>query len=343
MKRIQIVLLGFGNVAQSLLQLLEKNAGYEREGVVVEVQTIFDRSGGVVVVGRPARALVDIKRREGTVTRVPGAKRLSVEEALDSAGAGSILVDTSVTDASTGEPGLTSARLALARGISVVFASKGPLVAAQSELVALAREKGVRLGASAAVGIPLPSIEVGIYGCRGARVHRFRGVLNDTTNQILRDLQSGIALESSIERARIAGTIEEDPRLDLQGWDAAYKLLILARALWEPGLSLSDVHTSGVELVDAARLEEARRQRQRLRLVALGEREGSGGVRLETFVRGLDQDDPLYHLGPGHKAVVLETDVMGMLTVSSTGGGPLATAACVMKDVLNIASRPTPF
>ncbi|HXV65320.1 MAG TPA: hypothetical protein VEK15_31785 [Vicinamibacteria bacterium] len=343
MKTIPIVLLGFGNVAQSLLQLLEKNDRYEGEGVVVEVRAIFDRGGGIVVGSRKAGTLVDIKRREGSVTRVPGVDRLSVEEALDSAGAGSILVDTSVTDASTGEPGLTPARLALARGISVVFASKGPLVVAQSELVARAREKGVRLGASAAVGIPLPSIEVGVYGCRGARVHRFRGILNDTTNQILRDLEAGITLESSIERARIAGTIEEDPRLDLEGWDAAYKLLILARALWEPGLSLSDAHTSGVEIVDAERLEEARRQRQRLRLVASGERDGAGGVLLETSVQALDQDDPFYHLGPGHKAVVLETDVMGSLTVSSTRGGPLATAACVVKDVLNIASRPSPF
>ena len=98
-----------------------------------------------------------------------------------------------------------------------MFASKGPLVARYSELVDLAKQHGARLGASAAVGIPLPSIEVGVLGVRGAGLRRFRGVFNDTANQILRDLESGISLDSAVERARMEGTIEEDPRLESGG------------------------------------------------------------------------------------------------------------------------------
>jgi homoserine dehydrogenase len=225
----------------------------------------------------------------------------------------------------------------------VVFASKGPLVAAFAELTGLARSTGARIGASAAIGVPLPSLEVGLLGLRGAGVTRFRGILNDTTNSILRDLESGQSLEAAIERARLAGTIEEDPRLDVEGWDAAYKLLILARALWSPALSLADAETRGVAAIGRKELDEARSRRRRIRLVATAEHLAGSKIRLHTAPQPLDPDDPLYSLGPGEKAVVFETTTMGAITVRSTRGGPVATAACVIKDLLNIGAPLGPF
>ncbi len=240
MKDIRIVLLGFGNVAQAVLRLLEENDSYRAEGVTLSLHSVFDRGGGIRVDANRAPALIAAKREGKTVASLAGAARITLQEALDETRGEGILVDSSITNADTGGPGLGPARQALERGTPVVFASKGPLVAAFDELSALARANGARLGASAAVGIPLPSLEVGALGLRGARVRRFRGILNDTTNQFFRDLEAGIPLEDSIAKARLAGTIEEDPRLDLEGWDAAYKLLILARVLWNPKLSLAD-------------------------------------------------------------------------------------------------------
>lgn len=343
MQKAPIVLLGFGNVAQSLLRLIDDNDGYRREGVEVTLAAVFDRRGGVLGAGQTTKDFVRAKREHGTVTAVASANRVTLEEALDSTGPGGVLVDASVTDARTGEPGLSPSRVALGRGMPVVYASKGPLVVAQEELVGLALEKGVSLGASAAVGIPLPSFEVGLRACRGARVKKLRGILNDTSNQILRDMEAGISLEKSIERARIAGTIEEDPRLDVEGWDAAYKLLILARALWDPSLTLESVDTEGVGEVSAKDLEGARQARKRIRHVATGELGPNGEVRLRTRAEALGSEDPIYSLQPGEKAVVFETDVMGTLTSKTSRGGPSATAACVIKDVLNIVAPPRPF
>jgi homoserine dehydrogenase len=287
--------------------------------------------------------LITAKQQKRTVAALDGGSSIRWEEALESSGRSAILVDTSVTDAAAGGPGLAPALRALDKGIPVVFASKGPLVVAFADLVRRARQSGTRIGASAAVGIPLPSIEVGVLGLRGAGVSRFRGVLNDTTNQILRDLESGISLEDSVERARLAGTIEEDPRLDLEGWDAAYKLLILACAIWDPSLSLEAAETRGVAAIGKKELDEARSWRKRIRLVARGERSAAGEVSLTTEPESLSSDDPLYHLSPGEKAVVFETDTMGTITLKSSKGGPLATAGCVVKDVLNIAAPPAPF
>jgi homoserine dehydrogenase len=342
-KEIRIVLLGFGNVGQALLRLLEENDGYRGEGAAISVHSVFDRGGGIRARKGEAEALVATKREKKTIAAVDAARALRLEDALEETRAEGILVDTSITDAETGGPGLAPARSALERGTSVVFASKGPLVVAFDELSRLARSSGARIGASAAVGIPLPSLEVGVLGLRGAGITRFRGVLNDTTNQILRDLESGIALEESIARARLAGTIEEDPRLDLEGWDAAYKLLILARAIWMPTLSLGDAETRGVSAIGKAELDEARSRRKRIRLVATGERSSSGEIGLRTEPEALDAEDPLYLLGPGEKALVFETASMGTITLRSSKGGPVATAACVIKDVLNLGAPPRPL
>ena len=343
MKEIRILLLGFGNVGQALLRLLEENDAYRGEGAAISLHSVFDRGGGIRADTREGASLVAAKREKKTVAALEGARPVGLEEALEETGEAGILVDTTITDAVTGGPGLPPARLALERGTSVVFASKGPLVAAFGELSSLARARGARIGASAAVGIPLPSLEVGVIGLRGAGITRFRGVLNDTTNQILRDLESGISLQDSIARARLAGTLEEDPRLDLEGWDAAYKLLILARAIWKPTLSLGDSETRGVSAIGKDELDEARSRRKRLRLVATAERSDAGEIRLRTEPEALDAQDPLYSLGPGEKALVFETAAMGTIAIRSSKGGPIATAACVIKDVLNLGAPPNPF
>jgi homoserine dehydrogenase len=340
---VPVVLLGFGNVGRSVARLVDANEGYRREGVVVTIHSVFDRGGGVLVEAHGAAALFESKEREGTVAALDPGRAISVEEAMDSAGPRAVLVDTSVTDAATGGPGLAPARLALSRGNAVCFASKGPLVASYAELVGMAKDSGARIGASAAVGIPLPSLDVGLLGLRGASIARVRGILNDTANQILRDLESGHSLESAIETARRAGTIEEDPRLDLEGWDAAFKLLILARAIWEPTLVLDPEGVRGVESFEKKDLDEARAGGKRVRLVATGEVGEDGRASLRTEPSSLGPDDPFYELAPGEKGVVFETDTMGTISIKSSKGGPLATAACVLKDVLNAARPRHPF
>lgn len=343
MKDLPFVLLGFGNVGQAMVRLLEENDAYRSEGTWLRLHSVFDRGGGIRGADLATQALLAAKREKKTVTAVGGARAVTLEDALEEIGREGILIDTSITNADSGGPGLGPARRALGQGTSVVFASKGPLVAAFDELTRLAREREARIGASAAVGIPLPSLEVGMLGLRGSGVTRFRGVLNDTTNQILRDLESGMPLEGSIARARLEGTIEEDPRLDLEGWDAAYKLLILARAMWRSTLGLEEGTTRGVSAIGKKELDEARSRRQRIRLVATAERLEGGEIRLCTEPQSLESEDPLYGLGPGEKALVFETATMGTIALRSSRGGPVATAACVIKDVLNLGAPARPF
>ncbi len=128
--------------------------------------------------------------------------------------------------------------------------------------------------------------------------------------------------------------------MDLDGWDAAYKLLIVARAIWDPTLLLEAVDTTGVGAIGKKEFDAARSRRRRIRLIATGARTEEGTIELKTQPEALEPEDPLYELGPGEKGCVFETDVMGTISVKSSKGGPLATAACVIKDILNIAAPP---
>ena len=153
MKDVPIILLGFGNVGQSLVKLLADNDGYAREGVRLTLHSVFDRKGGIVATGHEMSALVDAKRRKGSVSLLDGGQRIELANLSSALGdaLGGILVDSSITNAETGEPGFTAARSALERGLSVVFASKGPLVARYRELSELHPERFVR-------GTPQPPV-----------------------------------------------------------------------------------------------------------------------------------------------------------------------------------------
>ncbi len=95
MKQIDIVLLGFGNVGQSLLKLLADNDGYSREGVRLRLQSVFDRRGGILAGGHEMSKILEAKRSSGSVTSLEGAGRVELTDALAEVSEG-ILVDTSI-------------------------------------------------------------------------------------------------------------------------------------------------------------------------------------------------------------------------------------------------------
>ncbi|TDI34977.1 MAG: hypothetical protein E2P02_28660 [Acidobacteria bacterium] len=88
MKNVPIMLLGFGNVGQSIASLVEQNDGYTREGVRLTIHSIFDRSGGVAAEGHELGALVDGKRKQGRVRAIEGAREITLDGALDALSGG---------------------------------------------------------------------------------------------------------------------------------------------------------------------------------------------------------------------------------------------------------------
>ncbi len=334
-------MMGFGNVGRAVAELfLRRGEDVAREhGVSMSFVLVADRSGVAVDPdGLDPRRLLDVKARAGGVAAYPGGGRpgLSPLDALRDVEA-DLLLEASPTSVRTGEPGLSYIRAALGRGMHVVNANKGPLVVAYHELHRLASERGVELRNAATVGAPTPALEMMRYALHGARVESIEAIPNGTTNYILTLMERGQSLDDGIAAAQDAGIAETDPTLDVDGWDSAAKILILANSLMGADVRLDDIAVEGIGAVTTGELVQMREQEVALKLLATA-RGGPDGLELSVAPTPLPLDHPLARLRDTSMGVVLHTDIIGDLVVSVEGDSPLGTAQAMLRDIVNIGA-----
>lgn len=247
-----------------------------------------------------------------------------------------ILVETSPTNVVHGEPGLSHIRLALERGMHVVTANKGPLVVAFAELRELARRKGRKLMYGPATAAALPTVSVGSYELAGSRITGIEGILNGTTNYILTQMRDrGVSYHQALREAQQLGIAETDPTLDVEGYDTANKLLILANSLMEGSLRLTDVERKGITGLSAEEVQGARLAGKAMKLVGTAQWEGA---RLRAVVRPtlLDAGHPLAAVDGSEKGVTFHSDLLGTLTITGGASGRIPAAASILRDLLNL-------
>ncbi|MEM2964841.1 MAG: homoserine dehydrogenase, partial [Candidatus Bathyarchaeia archaeon] len=244
-----------------------------------------------------------------------------------------ILVETTPTNISTGEPGLTHIQKALRSGLHVVTTNKGPLITSFKELKKMAERKQICLRYSGAVGGGTPILDF-LDFLRPEGVQSARGILNGTTNYILwRMEKGGVTLNTAMKEAKTLGYAEKDPSLDLKGLDTACKLVIMANHL---GMEkrLCEVDIKGIEGLKAADLFEAQRRGRVIRLIGTLDCE-NGELKVST------EEIPVgsaLHVEGCLNALTVKTK-LGAQTLIGTGTGGRVTAASVIRDLFYIAHR----
>ena len=158
------------------------------------------------------------------------------------------------------EPGLTCIRRAMAKGMHVVTPNKGPLVVAFDELHALAVEHHVKLSYDGTVAGGLPAINVGVRDLRGAEVKSIQAVPNMVTGYMMDLLADGLSFDDASRLAKEAGILEGDGVWDIDGWDAAAKLTILANAVMGLPAKIQEVARTGIRDIAPEILIDAREQ-----------------------------------------------------------------------------------
>jgi homoserine dehydrogenase len=247
-----------------------------------------------------------------------------------------LLLEASPANMDDGQPGLGCIESALARGMHAVTANKAPLVLAFPRLLALAQEHRVQLGFDATVAGGLPAVNLGRRDLAVAKIERLEGILNLTTNYILtRMARDGLSYARALTDAQAAGHAETDPSLDVEGWDAANKLVILAHSVLGYPATLAEVAVEGIQGVTPMVLERAAAEGKRVKLVATAEREGAT-YRLSVQPTPLDADHPLAQLGAKQMGIVYHTDINGVLSAALLEETPEPTAAAMLRDVVNI-------
>jgi homoserine dehydrogenase len=339
---VRLLLAGVGNVGRRFLELLiAKRATLAgRYGLELLVAGVADSSGvAASPKGLEAAQIVRLKTEGQGVAAYPqwGRPGAGARAMLKGTGA-DLFIDATPANLRDGQPGLDCTAVALAQGMHVVTANKAPLVLAFPRLAALARQKGVELRYDATVAGGLPAINLGRRDLGLARIERLEGMVNLTANLILAGMgEGGLSYGEALAEAQAAGHAEVDPTLDVEGWDAASKLVILAHSVLGFPATLDDVDREGITEVTEDMLAGALAQGQRIRLVAAAERRGEG-YKLSVRPTRLSADHPLAGLGSSQMGIVFHTDICGIVSAAIVEETPVPTAAAVLRDVVSIFS-----
>lgn len=339
MRRYDFALIGFGNVGRALaLHALERRAQL-RDAFAIDLAltAIVDRAASVAdPLELPVAELVRFKEQYGALAAWPGAEGAVRPDELRGRGIEGVVIALP-TDLERGEPGLSLARAALDCGLDVVLADKGPALHALPELEESAARASATLGTSATTGCALPRLSAVRDWFAGAAIDSIRGVLNGTSNRILTQLREpGADYAAALAQAQRDGIAEPDPRFDVEGWDTAVKLVILARGLLDPAVTLAQVERTGIAELPPALLAAARAGPERVRLVGHARRE-AGGVRLTVAPELVAPDDPLHAADGAEKAITFTSGDLGPLTVLGGASHRRGTASALLRDLLAAA------
>ena len=347
MRTIRFILVGLGNLGRRLCEILPGREPLlaQRYGLSLRLVGAADSRGAAYdPAGLDLAEVVRLKRAGGSIADYTGVGRPGwPAPALVAAAEADLLLEASPVNLKQGaEPGLTCIRTALQRGMHVVTPNKGPLVLAYRELHDLAAAHGVQLRFDGTVAGGLPAIYVGQRDLRGAVVHRLEAVPNLCTGYVMDLLADGVVWEEALSSARREGVLEGDGSWDLEGWDAAAKLVILANSVLEYPARLEDVALTGIVGLGADELRSARERGSRYRLLARAERRADGNpgapsvYDLSVAPVPLPPDHPLGRLGQKQMGVVFSTDIYGTITAIIDEPDPIPSAATMLRDLLDI-------
>lgn len=228
---------------------------------------------------------------------------------------------------------LMSSALRLER--NVVTANKALLADDIATLERLASKSGASLRYSAAVGGVLPALET-INRVRGvSRLTSISGVLNGTTNFILDQIADGFDFSGAVAAAQQQGYAERDPQLDLNGTDAAQKLILLARAAFDLDLPLNSIHKQGIENLKPDRIREARSNGRITRLIAECRR-GPRGFAATVSPVELPLDHPLARVSGVENGLIIKSETGRTWDVYGRGAGRWPTTEAILGDLFDL-------
>ena len=343
-----LVLLGFGAVAQAFIKLLmERSPSLEFDWRVVGVATrrhhcVLDKEGidaATLAHLGATRQLLDTCH-DYTFGRQPAdafelLKQLSELYPYRSKTNRVVIVENTPFSLDKGQPSVAHVRTALAMNADVITANKGPAAFAYRELSELAASQDSMFKFEGSVLDGLPVFSLIEETLPSIRVERIRGIVNTTTNYLLTAMEQGDTLSQAVADMQKAGITESDPEKDIEGWDAAAKVSILANVFFDANMNPHDVNRKGLRTIDKTEIRKAHQNGQAVKLIAEVKRHHNRAV-ATVSPHLLMANDPLTRLSGTAKGLVIDTDVLGSLVISKTTSGVTHTAYALMTDLLSI-------
>jgi len=331
---LRIILIGYGIVGQSFTKLLlSKLVDLSNlYGMKPRIVACVDNKGSAIdTSGLDIQRLLEIKKNKGTVgeyysNKTSRLEPLQIIENIDA----EIVLELTPTNLTDGEPGLSHITSAMKYGKNVITVNKGPLSVAFPSLIELANYNGIMFKFSGTVGGGTPILEFAKRCLKGDRIVSFKGILNGTTNFILSKMEEGLTFKNALKDAQIKGYAETVPSLDINGYDAAAKLVIMANWLMGMKVSLEDVNRNGITKVKTQEVSKAKKQGNAIKLIASCENK-----RLVVKPMEVSKLDPICVNGTLN-SVTFSLEYAGNQTIIGRGAGGIETASAVLRDMIEI-------
>lgn len=236
-------------------------------------------------------------------------------------------------------PAYDFSKAALLANKSVVTSNKEVVANFGAELLEIAKANGVSYLFEASVGGGIPIIRPMCNDLASNNVLEINGILNGTTNYILTKMMNeGAAFEDVLRDAQDKGYAERNPAADVEGLDAARKIVILAALAYGKSISPNDIHTEGITEITSDDVEIAAALGYAIKLIGHAEKTDDGVLALVS-PRLIPLSSPLASINDVFNGILLDCDMVGNVMFYGPGAGKLPTASAVCADIVDIAAH----
>ncbi len=317
MRKINVGLIGFGNVGSGVVKILSDRKSFlsDKIGLEINIKKICDKD-------------------------LVSKRNVAADRSLFTKDPSDIIDDPQIDIVVELIGGIHPAKEyiteALKKGKSIVTANKALLAQEGGELFALAHDRGKSIYFEASVGAGIPIIKSLREGLVANRFYSIFGIVNGTSNFILSQMsQHNCTFNDALSQAKAKGFAEKDPTLDIEGIDSAHKLILLTYLCFGKLVSLEDIFIEGISRVSLADIEYAKEMGFEIKLLAIAKKESD-----ELEVRVHPTFIPRAHLLSSvcgiFNAIYVSSDLAGSLLFYGPGAGQLSAASAVVSDLIDL-------
>mgnify|MGYP001766859430 CR=1 FL=1 len=343
MKQIRIGIIGFGKVIRAFLEMLPDKSEQvkSRYGLDLKVVAICDSTQYMHnYEGFDPEELLAMKlEKNATVSSLRPAsededRQFTIASFLQNEV--NAVIEALPPNRDSGQPALAYLLAFLQNRVPVVTVNKSPLVFGFQQLLAMSRKTGAPIKFSGATAAALPTSDLFSISLAGQDIYGFEGILNGTTNFLLTEMiNNQSSLDEELELAKELKICEPDPSFDIDGWDTAFKTLILAKAFIDPFAELPDIEIQGIRGITYADLEPVLQAGNTVKLLGKVGFENNK-LRLRVTPSIITPDHPFFRVDGTQKSITVFSDAMGKLTLIGGATGLKEIAATILKDIINL-------
>ena len=317
MEKIKVGLIGFGTVGSGVVKILQKNS-----------KLIEKRMGAKIVLKRIAD--IDVKTDRGVKLRA-GILTTKADDVIKDP-------EINIVMELIGgiEPAKTFILKAIQNGKHIITANKALLALHGDEIFRAAHRSGVDVNFEASVGGGIPLIRSIKEGLVANRIHSIFGILNGTSNYILSKMtDEGRSFKEVLKEAQEKGYAEADPTYDIEGIDAAHKLVILIRLAFGTSIQFKEIFIGGISEITPLDIQFGREFGYRIKLLAITKTD-QGKIEARVHPTLIPEGHLLSTVEGVFNAIYIKGDAIGPTLFYGQGAGQMPTGSAVVSDLVEL-------